>query len=344
MLSPYFYPHQGGVEKHVFNLSQQLIHKGYKITVLTTLHDSKLPRVSEIEEIKIFRFKPNKIYIVGMAITMFKFFKYIKLVYKSNIVHIHDYQLFIWFILIRLLFPFKKIYITFHGWEGECPPNTLIKFFRKISEILTRGNICIGEFIKKWYKTNADIVSYGAAENIKCKNILPKIDILVISRISNDIPILQYLDSFNILNNKLLNTIKIVFIGSGELENEVLSFAGDHNIDISLKGFVDNPSEYICSSSIIITNGYLAILESVLQKKPIFVISQNELEFDRLSQFPFSNNFMSISKNSIDLANNLYSYIKKSNNFKFTFTTVIEWAQNQTWERLANQYIELWNK
>jgi len=35
MASDFFYPNMGGVEEHIFNLSQCLIMKGYKVIVLT---------------------------------------------------------------------------------------------------------------------------------------------------------------------------------------------------------------------------------------------------------------------------------------------------------------------
>jgi phosphatidylinositol glycan class A protein len=35
MVSDFFYPNMGGVEAHIFNLSQCLISRGYKVIVLT---------------------------------------------------------------------------------------------------------------------------------------------------------------------------------------------------------------------------------------------------------------------------------------------------------------------
>lgn len=35
MASDFFYPNMGGVEEHIFNLSQCLISKGHKVIVLT---------------------------------------------------------------------------------------------------------------------------------------------------------------------------------------------------------------------------------------------------------------------------------------------------------------------
>lgn len=35
MVSDFFYPNMGGVEEHIFNLSQCLISRGHKVIVLT---------------------------------------------------------------------------------------------------------------------------------------------------------------------------------------------------------------------------------------------------------------------------------------------------------------------
>jgi phosphatidylinositol glycan class A protein len=35
MVSDFFYPNMGGIEEHVFNLSQCLIERGHKVVVIT---------------------------------------------------------------------------------------------------------------------------------------------------------------------------------------------------------------------------------------------------------------------------------------------------------------------
>lgn len=56
-VSPWFYPHLGGVESHVFSLSAQLAKRGHDITVVTSLHDGA-PEKEEMLGFRIIRVKP----------------------------------------------------------------------------------------------------------------------------------------------------------------------------------------------------------------------------------------------------------------------------------------------
>ncbi len=56
-LSPYFYPHLGGVESHVLELAKHLKKRGHEITVFTTLLDGTIEN-EIVEGIKVKRVKP----------------------------------------------------------------------------------------------------------------------------------------------------------------------------------------------------------------------------------------------------------------------------------------------
>lgn len=55
-VSPYFHPHIGGVETHVFELSKKLIEKGHSLTVLTSLIEGTKEK-ENLNEIEIIRVK-----------------------------------------------------------------------------------------------------------------------------------------------------------------------------------------------------------------------------------------------------------------------------------------------
>ncbi|TSC84069.1 MAG: glycosyltransferase, group 1 family protein, partial [Microgenomates group bacterium Gr01-1014_16] len=89
------------------------------------------------------------------------FFHHLNLLFSTDIIHIHD--VFFWILAFRAFLIHPKIFITFHGYEGSGPPGQKQIFWHKLAGFLTRGNICIGDFHKKWYKVNPTFVSYGAA-------------------------------------------------------------------------------------------------------------------------------------------------------------------------------------
>jgi len=56
-VSPYFYPHVGGVESHVMDISKELIKRGHEVTVLTS-NFAGLKEEEEIFGVKVVRLKP----------------------------------------------------------------------------------------------------------------------------------------------------------------------------------------------------------------------------------------------------------------------------------------------
>jgi len=56
-VSPFFYPHAGGVESHVRSLAGEFVRLGHEVTVVTSRHDSSLPVAEEFEGYRVLRAK-----------------------------------------------------------------------------------------------------------------------------------------------------------------------------------------------------------------------------------------------------------------------------------------------
>jgi len=87
---PRFYPHIGGVETHVYELSKRLV-KDFEVEIITTDPTRKLPKIEEIDDIIVRRFKsfaPSNAYHISPD--MYIFLK--KHSYKYNIIHTHSYH------------------------------------------------------------------------------------------------------------------------------------------------------------------------------------------------------------------------------------------------------------
>ena len=167
-----FHPHIGGVEKHVLEVAKRLVAKGNKVVVITEelrtedipvylQSKKKIPRHEIVNSIEIYRVPVGK----DNWFKKFRIWKCLwdnkKLIEESDIIHCHD--VFFWYLPFRFLFFKKPVYTTFHGYESY-PLKSKFIVVHKISERLSRGNICIGDFIKKWYGTKPDYVTYGAVE------------------------------------------------------------------------------------------------------------------------------------------------------------------------------------
>ena len=60
-VSPWFYPHLGGVESHVRVVCRELATRGHDVSVVTTWHDPTLPGEETIDGVRVVRVKPRMI-------------------------------------------------------------------------------------------------------------------------------------------------------------------------------------------------------------------------------------------------------------------------------------------
>ncbi|MEM3504416.1 MAG: glycosyltransferase, partial [Nitrososphaeria archaeon] len=121
-----FWPDIGGVEKHVLKLSEELKKRGHDIIIVAekeiNQNNNKLSKSDlefNISGIKVFKIpittsEKNKKFQIW-----FWLLKNIRLIKSADIIHCHD--VFYWYLPFLFLFPRKKIFTTFHGYEGSEP-------------------------------------------------------------------------------------------------------------------------------------------------------------------------------------------------------------------------------
>lgn len=331
-----FYPHIGGVEKHVYEIGNILVSKGHEVTVLTETAEGP----GEIDGIKIVRFNNGKD-------DWFKKFRVWRNIWKErdlikycDVLHIHD--VFFWYIPLRFILPLKKVFITFHGYEGNKVPGFKDKVIHKIAEKLTNGNICIGDFFKKWYGAKPNFVIYGGANLPKIvitKKKLKNINFLFLGRLEEETGILEYLKALVLLKEKNIK-FNLVVLGDGKLRTEAERIAKKNKISVQLKGFKGEISEYLSKCDFVFASRYLAILESLSYKKKVFAVYNNQIKKDYLEMSPFSN-FVSISGNYLDLfkelSKSVHNYSSGRANLKG-----YSWVIKNSWDFVTNKYLSLW--
>lgn len=310
-----FFPSIGGVENHVLNLSKELTKKNYSIHVLTTKYNKELKDMDYFDKILIRRIKIPNIKYLGLLylwIWVIQNIKYFKL---FDVIHCHD--VILWLFPLKIINPKIKIYLTFHGYES-FPISHSSKFLHKLSEYLSDGIITVGKYVQKWYKTRTDMITYGAVDiNLfKKQPSLIKNKYLFLGALNNINSVTKY------LNSGVKN--KIVFVGDGE-ERKLCSRYGQ------ITGFITDPYKYILKSEIIFAGGYLSILEAIAMDKPVYAIYDNPLKKDYLMMTPFAKH--------IRIGKRFDKYIT----YKYP-KELKEWIKKQTWEKMAQDYIKLWNK
>jgi len=328
-LSRLFWPNLGGVETHVLNLSHQLIKQGHVVTVITSQHDPKLPITEEFQNIHIIRI-PHHFLKSKLKLWIWMYSH--KHLYKSaDIIHAHDVTW--WYFPSKLILPSKPIYTTFHGWEGTYPLSRKSIVWRRLSELISLKNICVGDFISRWYATQPDLVTYGAT------NCLPhpqsqKPHIVVLGRLSkdNDLPII--LDALSQITKH--RSIKITFVGDGVLASQAQKIG-------NVTGFVNDTDNYIKKASMVITSSYLSMLDTMAIGRPIMSVYSNLLKSDYLSLHPMHQHF-SINPSIPQLTTNINGLLNNPDAQNANIKTAQQWAIKQTWDKLTNQYIELWQR
>lgn len=336
-----FYPNIGGVEKHILELSKVLIKRRYEITVITE-GGHKNNSLGEISGIKIYRINTGKNnWFKKFRIWKELLFK-INLFYSADIVHCHD--VFFWYLPLRFIFPLKKIYTTFHGYEGNSLPTKKAIIMHKLAETLSAGNICVGDYLKKWYGTKPTIVIYGAIsipKNLPVQSPMKTVkNVLYIGRLEEEAGILIYLQALKILKDFGIN-LKLTVLGDGAQKKQAQKYSLKNKLNVIFKGFVKEVYDYLPNADVIFTSRYLGTLESFVFKKFVFCVYNNEIKKDCFSLSPFGK-FIVLQKGSKALAEEVLKYIKNPNLYNKKIAKANKWVVSQTWGNLANQYLKLW--
>ena len=333
-----FYPLIGGVEKHVFEISKRLIKKGFKVTVVTEGYQS-LPHIDNIEGIKILRISAGSDGKLKKFKIWFELFKNINLIKSSDIIHCHD--VFFWYLPFRFLFPFKKIYTTFHGYEGNNMPSKKSILMHKLAEKLSLKNICVGDYLKKWYGTKPNIVTYGAVEipkSIKKSKSLK--NILYIGRLEEEAGIIEYLKVLKILKQKKYN-FNLTVLGDGSQRKKAENFAQENNLNANFKGFVKDVYNFLPGASLVFTSRYLGTLESFVFKKLVICVYNNQIKKDCFAMSPFKD-FIILEKNEEKLVGEIIKYYKNQKLIDEKTKKAFDWVKYQTWEKMTDNYLNLW--
>lgn len=355
-LSRLFYPHIGGVEKHVMEISKILASKGHKVIVISEnvpeshndsyqSNSSSATSVGKLKNLESYNIDPGKDDWFKKFRIWRQLWKHRKLIRTADVVHCHD--VFFWYLPFRFLLPFKKVYTTFHGYEGNNIPNKKAIFMHKLSEKLSYGNICVGDFLKKWYGTNPTFITYGAVDfqiinkyKTKNKNTNKQYNkIIFFGRLETQTGIMKYVESLKILKNKGVN-LELDIYGEGSLKGALNRYKKKYNLKLNLKGLIMNIESVLNNYEYVFCSGYLSILESMAFRKHISAEYENAIKKDYLQMTPFAD-FISISKEAIEIAEDVEEHLIRKN--KLMVENAYDWVKNQTWNKMVDTYLKLWN-
>lgn len=289
----------GGVSEYLYMLLKNVNSNDYE-NILIVSEDYK-------EQIERFKSYVKDIYIVPMTrnislksdiSAIFKLRKLIKKI-KPDIVYLHSSKAGA-VGRLALLFNFRvKILYNAHGWYFNAKISNKKKLiFAFIEKVLAFKTDKIINISEAEYKS---AIKYKIAPRRKMCTIENGIDfkkfnncdryrnetrkkynikeneivIGVVGRLSEQKDPITSIEAFNIIKKKYKNT-KLLFIGSGELEKDILEFAKKNNIkeEVIITGWVSDVEKYIPALDIAILpskwEGFgLVIVEYMACNKPI---------------------------------------------------------------------------
>lgn len=337
-----FYPHIGGVEKHVLRISEILVKK-HQVTVITEKTDKNDPDEEIYKNIRIKRIsinstEKNKKYEIWRYL-----FQNFEVLRSADVIHVHD--VFFWYLPFRFIFWRKKVFMTFHGYEGDSLPSKKAIFSHHIAERLSKGNICVGDYLRKWYGTKPDFVTYGAVDKMHSDAQMTfgtSIKALYVGRLAPEAGILDYLVMLRVLKNKGLN-IRLTVLGDGVQRKRAEGLAKKYQLNVVFKGFVKDTERFLPGTSLVFTSRYLGTLEAMNYRKPVFCIYNNEIKKDCFVLSPFGD-FIYHSNNPSDLGGKLLSSLENKKERQIRIDFGYNYAHKQTWEKLTKKYLSLWRR
>lgn len=315
------------MEKQLNELSKRLIKKGFEITIITEKFNETLKDRETINGIKVVRFSYPKIKFLGLFHIWLWFLRNIYYIKQADIVHTHG--VFVWYWPLRLLFPKKPIYTTFHGWEGIYPIPRKNILLRKIAAKLSLGNICVGKFIEKHYGIKAGKIIYTSVDMPrKVKLTKEKKSLVYVGRLDEDTGLQQILEALSYLKG-----FKVDFCGDGPLRKECERYGTIH-------GFV-NPGPYFEKAMICLSPGHTSILEAFTYRCLVITTYNNPVKGDYLKMTPFSK-WIVVRKSPREMAEKIKYYSKYPEKAKPMIEKAYNWVKTQNWDNATNFYLELW--
>jgi len=343
MLTAFFHPHIGGVERHVRSLSEEFVRRGYSITILTKRYDRALAPEERLGPIRILRFPQSTIPHTQKLGVWLWLLSRLPLLLMADVIHVHDHTAFnAWYLPFRVLIPWKPVFATFHGYEGLVPIPRRYIIGRKWVERLTRGNICVGHFLEKWYGTESDVITYGAVDPPEEIREPEPRTIIFMGRLEPDTGIMDYLRAMPLILDGLEARIKLIVCGDGSLRAEVREFAESRSLDVEMVGAVKDPSRWIQRGRFIFASGYLTILEAMVSRRLVFAVHDNLLKRDYLEMIPGAAEMMVTAGSPEELARRFREILDRPDREDAMIERACRFVREHTWERLADTYLELY--
>lgn len=334
-ISPCYSPSLGGVETHVRQVAEHLVELGHVVTVFTTQSDPASPLSETIDGVQIERLPESS---VGHKVKTWQWIRQRRAqLLEADSIHVHDVGWWLVPVLLRLR---KKLFITFHGWEGQWPIRWQAKVHRWLIAKAFRASIHIGDWIKEFYWDTPQLVLYGGV----AKRIKPsqadlhsiesdkRLKIVFLGRLVNENAVAEYCRLAEQLEQNGLK-VSITWVGDGPLKKQCRAYG-------EVTGMVRQPQRQLRQADVVWSSSYLSILSAQALGKPVWALWDNELKHRYLASLP---NHLGLTV--AGSADSLWRKVYDPATMGWRATAVrgqcsSDWPP--TWDEVTQQYLSFW--
>lgn len=356
-----YWPAVGGVEQHLAGLIPALRQQlpGLELTVVTELHDPQLPVYEVVDGVSLWR-------VPGSELTNERekkkliwdwLWRHRKLLTQADLIHVHDVFFWLWPLLPSLWR--QPIYTTFHGYEPPGPPTWKQLGWHQLAALLSDGTLGIGSFHQRWYQVQPDLISYGAISTppqISQQQTLPTAalelpaapspagrprQLVFVGRLAEDTGIWLFLEALAAgQRSTAFPRYHLTMVGDGPERLAVTEFIRQAQLPVTLVGAQAEPQPYLEQAEVVLATGYLSMLAGLAAGRPVVASYGTALKRDYLVASPFAGH-VTILPPGQPLQAGLATVIRQP---ATASATTMAWVRQQSWAKLATQYLQLWGQ
>ncbi len=351
-LTPAYLPAIGGVENHVAALAKLLVAANHRVEIITMSTQATWPTHSVIDGVQVHRFMAESV-ASWWSRLRYKFAiwrslaQYQSVLLAADVIHVHDV---FWWLWPQWWHYRRRLFITFHGWEGDYPVRINAKIQRWLASKLCRGSIHVGGWISEFYWDHPTAVTYGGVDTDLLTNltftpptaplqnpVLPSqttpLKIVFLGRLEATNDIEFYLQLVRELRSVGLS-LTITWVGDG-------SWAEACRAEGAVTGMMGKPEAVIVAADLVFANSYLSMLTAQALGKVVCAFCSHQLKKRYLETYP-GYQFMITASELRLMKESILSLLNNRDSWEKIASAAQTFAKEMTWPKVLETYTSVW--
>ena len=211
---------------------------------------------------------------------------------------------------------------------------------RRVVRVLTRGSLCAGAFIPKWYHFRCARITHGGVDTPSERPPLGE-GALFIGRLEPDTGLMSTVEALRLLKAQHGLELPLQVCGDGSQRAAAAAGAASAGLAVTFHGQVADVSPYLQQARFAFVSGFLGMLEAMALGRAVLAVYDNPLKEDYLRLFPGAQH-VAIAGSPEELAGQLAALLADPEGLAGRLEQAYRFAQTQTWARVADLYRSLY--